>query len=198
MTDFRKPRADRWDAALSEAQRWAIYERSRRFPWPDMTTWLAEEHHITVSRNAYYRWQREMRVEESAHRIETALSVKENVRREMDAVGDMDRELEFAWEQLAMESALKGDEEAGMRYLAMSMKLRESALERAKLQIKKDAEARAQEKLALDRERFRRDTCELFLKWHADKRAAEIADSKGIGTDEKVNKLGQLIFGEDW
>jgi hypothetical protein len=159
VTDFRKPRADRWDAALSEAQRWAIYERSRRFPWPDMTTWIEEEHHITVSRNAYYRWQREMRTEESAHRIETALSVKENVRREMDAVGDMDQELEFAWEQLAMESALKGDEEAGMRYLAMSMKLRESALERAKLQIKKDAEARSSESLRLEREKFEDQKC---------------------------------------
>lgn len=52
--------------------------------------------------------------------------------------------------------------------------------------------------LALARDKFQRDTCELFLKWYADKRAKDIAGAKGVGTTEKVDRLGELIFGEDW
>ena len=95
-----------------------------------------------------------MRQQESSHRIEQSLSVRENVRREMAAVGDMDDELQFAWQQLAMESALKGDGQAGVRYLAMAMKIRESAFAQWKLRLMEQAEARAKEKLGLDREKF--------------------------------------------
>ena len=71
-------------------------------------------------------------------------------------------------------------------------------LETEKLALKREAEARAQESLKLEQEKYRRDTCELFVKWAKDARAMEIANSKGLGSDEKVEKLGQLIFGEDW
>jgi hypothetical protein len=150
-----KRRIDAFDAGLTEEQRWQLYDRMQRFAWYDVAAWAAEQFKIPApSRAGLYRFTAAMRERESAHRIETALSVRENVRRQMDAVGDMDGELEFAWEQLAMESAMKGDADAGLRYLAMSMKLRESALERDKLSIKREAEARAQASLALDREKF--------------------------------------------
>ena len=56
----------------------------------------------------------------------------------------------------------------------------------------------SEREIELAEKRFQRDTCELFLKWYADKRAKEIANAKGIGTNEKVDRLGKLIFGEDW
>jgi len=71
-------------------------------------------------------------------------------------------------------------------------------LEKAKFELKKEAEARAREALRLQREKFQRETCELFVKWAQDKRAKQIANSKGIGSQEKVEKLGKLIFKEDW
>lgn len=55
----------------------------------------------------------------------------------------------------------------------------------------------AQEKLDLDRAKYQRDTCELFLKWYADKAASDIASGSGDRT-EKIEALGKLIFGEDW
>jgi hypothetical protein len=49
----------------------------------------------------------------------------------------------------------------------------------------------------LEREKFQRETCELFLKWAADRRAQEIAVSGGLAQSEKIQKLRQLMFPED-
>jgi hypothetical protein len=50
----------------------------------------------------------------------------------------------------------------------------------------------------LELQKFQRETCELFLKWAADQRAQEIAASGGLAQSEKIERLGQLMFGEDW
>jgi hypothetical protein len=52
--------------------------------------------------------------------------------------------------------------------------------------------------LDLQRKRFQRETCELFLTWFEDKRAVEIAGAKDLDADQRTNQLGQLIFKEDW
>jgi hypothetical protein len=181
MPTDRKARIDRWDAELTEEQRWQAYDRFRRFPWSDVRDWVAAEFHVPQpSRSALYEWARDMRERESEHRITEALSVKANVQRQMAAVGDMDGELQFSWEQLAMESSMRGDHEAGVRYLAMAMKLRESALEREKLRLKQDAEQRAQAKLDLDREKF--ETAERRLE--ATRAAVKQLDQAGGLTPE--------------
>ena len=51
--------------------------------------------------------------------------------------------------------------------------------------------------LELNRQKFQRDTVELFLKWNADKTAKEIASSNSTHAD-KIEQLGQAMFGEDW
>ena len=53
------------------------------------------------------------------------------------------------------------------------------------------------EELKLAREKYQRDTAELFLKWHQDKSAADIAGSDTSNAD-KIERLGQLMFGETW
>jgi hypothetical protein len=53
------------------------------------------------------------------------------------------------------------------------------------------------EKLELERKKFQRETCGLFLKWYGDKKAREIVESRD-GNAEKIEKLGRAIFGEDW
>lgn len=45
--------------------------------------------------------------------------------------------------------------------------------------------------------RLKRETCELFLTWWEDKRAREIA-SGGSTNAEKIERLGKLMFGEDF
>lgn len=51
--------------------------------------------------------------------------------------------------------------------------------------------------LDLDRKKFKRETLELFVKWSADKRAAEILSS-GATHEEKLKALDQTLFPEDW
>jgi hypothetical protein len=54
-----------------------------------------------------------------------------------------------------------------------------------------------QAQLELDRRRFQRETCELFLKWAEDQQARAIA-AGGQTNSEKIERLGQLMFGDDW
>lgn len=51
--------------------------------------------------------------------------------------------------------------------------------------------------MELEREKFQRDTCELFLKWYSDEQARTIAGSTQTNS-EKIERLGQLMFGEEW
>ena len=53
------------------------------------------------------------------------------------------------------------------------------------------------EEISLAREKYQRETCELFLKWHADKHANELASADTSNAD-KIEKLGQLMFGDTW
>jgi hypothetical protein len=46
--------------------------------------------------------------------------------------------------------------------------------------------------------KFQRQTCDLFKKWYADKRAIDVVENPGLSADEKTNMLGQIMFGEDW
>jgi len=46
-------------------------------------------------------------------------------------------------------------------------------------------------------QKFQRETCELFLRWASDQRAAEIASSTASNAD-KIERLGSLMFGEAW
>ncbi|ODU24543.1 MAG: hypothetical protein ABS95_01760 [Verrucomicrobia bacterium SCN 57-15] len=51
--------------------------------------------------------------------------------------------------------------------------------------------------LNLARQKFQRETCKLFIQWSEDQRAKSIAES-GASNAEKIEQLGQLMFGEDW
>ena len=57
--------------------------------------------------------------------------------------------------------------------------------------------ALAREQLTLEQHRFRRETCQMFLKWFEDRRAADIAAGSETNS-AKIERLGQLMFGEEW
>lgn len=57
--------------------------------------------------------------------------------------------------------------------------------------------ARDQEAGLLDKIKFQRETCELFVKWSADKAAQEVLRANSSNS-EKIERLGELMFGEDW
>ena len=53
------------------------------------------------------------------------------------------------------------------------------------------------QELALARERFQRDTCELFVKWATDQRALQLAAAP-LSNETKIEEMGKLMFGELW
>lgn len=53
------------------------------------------------------------------------------------------------------------------------------------------------DELELARQKFQRETCEAFLKWYEDRQARDIAGS-GASYADKIDRLGQLMFGEGW
>jgi hypothetical protein len=65
------------------------------------------------------------------------------------------------------------------------------------LELKGKDSDQNQQKLDLDRKRFQRQTCELFLKWAEDDRAKKVLDSRDSNS-EKIEQIGQVMFGEDW
>ena len=56
----------------------------------------------------------------------------------------------------------------------------------------------AQDQADLARKKFQRDTCDLFVKWFADKRAQDVAADPALSPDQKTELLGKVMFGEDW
>lgn len=68
--------------------------------------------------------------------------------------------------------------------------------DRRKLELDRERLGQGAEALELERQKFQRTTCELFLKWYEDKRALEAASSGDNA--ERIEKLGQLMFGEDF
>ena len=66
-----------------------------------------------------------------------------------------------------------------------------------KLQMQKKALLQKERQIVLEEQKFQRTTCELFAKWQADKRAVDLANGAGDNA-EKIEKLGQLMFGDTW
>lgn len=63
-------------------------------------------------------------------------------------------------------------------------------------QIERDLN-RKDEAFRIVTQKFQRDTCELYIRWSNNRRAAELAASD-ISHAEKIAALGQLMFGDDW
>lgn len=66
-----------------------------------------------------------------------------------------------------------------------------------KLELEKIRLRQKDEALLIEKKKFQRTTCELFLKWFDEKSARDIAKS-GLSNAEKIETLGKAMFGEDW
>lgn len=66
-----------------------------------------------------------------------------------------------------------------------------------KLEILRKRLAQTEEALQLAQKKFQRSSCELFVKWFDDQRVKGIL-AGAEANDIKTEKLGQVIFGEDW
>jgi len=76
--------------------------------------------------------------------------------------------------------------------------LRSSENAAQKVALAEEKNAIAKEQLELSRAKFERDTTRLFIKWAQSKDALALATDKRLGSDEKTERLGRLMFGDLW
>jgi hypothetical protein len=98
---------------------------------------------------------------------------------------------------LLEELAEDGDAEQIETLVSSLYLLRQGDLEKEKIGIRKKVLDQRDQVIELNKKRFQRQTCELFLKWYADQRVKEVVESRSTNA-EKIELLGQRIFEEDW
>jgi len=81
----------------------------------------------------------------------------------------------------------------GQKVFSLLAMKNESAEDWSRIQKTRQRE----ELIKIERQKFQRETCELFLKWQADEEAKKIATSSA-SNKEKIEALGKKMFGEDW
>jgi hypothetical protein len=140
-------------------------------------------------KGGYQEWLKdETQVERTRQRAELAMRLAKaaggNVAQSIIArmAGDIDEKLD----SLSDEDVLK------LKPILDTMN------EAEKMRLKKIEVEQKGEALDILRQKFQRDTAKLFLKWYTSQKAKDIADQPESGSDEKVERLGRLMFGEDW
>ena len=78
------------------------------------------------------------------------------------------------------------------------VKLRASENAAQKVALAEEKNAIQKEQLELSRAKFERDTTRLFIKWAQNKDALALATDRRLGSDEKTERLGRLMFGDLW
>ena len=95
----------------------------------------------------------------------------------------------------ALESA-DDDKIADLAKALVQLRSSENAAQKVALAEEKNAIQK--EQLELNRAKFERDTTRLFIKWAQSKDALALATDKRLGSDEKTERLGRLMFGDLW
>ena len=151
----RKVRIDRWDADLTEEQRWAAYDKAHGTPWYLWAQWVREQYGAEVSRAGYYRWMASMREGASNRRLEQAAIAIAEAGKLADRAGNGDKILAGAYKALAADAAMSsGDAETAQRYVQMAMAIEDRVRGKYELELKEAAQKTRDEMLRLAREKF--------------------------------------------
>ena len=95
--------------------------------------------------------------------------------------------------------ALEGADEDKIADLTRALAaLRSGENAAQKVALAEEKNAIQKEQLSLSRAKFERDTTRLFVKWAQSKDALALAADKRLGSDEKTERLGRLMFGDLW
>lgn len=170
-----KPRSDAWDAPLTEAQRWQAYAHFRRSPWHEVSAWVEDQFGLPPpGRSALYRWARRMRQEESAHRIEQAVTARDEVGALAAAACQDDSRLIEAYKSMAADLAMRsGDADGARKFTEMALALADSQRRRLELELKARAQETKDAALKLAREKF-------------EAAEARLASAKDVVTDARL------------
>jgi hypothetical protein len=188
-TALTKPRSDAWDAPLDEAQRWRAYAQFRRSPWFKVSTWIADEFKLPPpSRTSLYRWAARMRALESAHRIEQAVTARDEVDALAASAGQTDARLIDAYKTMAAEIAMRtGDAATASTYTRMALDLAAAQAKRSELDLKARAQETKDAALRLAREKFVAAEARLSS-------AKSVASDATLTDEQRIAKIKE-IFG---
>ncbi len=172
----RKPRADSKLKTLPEERQAAIAEYARAKTLAETLLWLREDGLQTsaAALSEFLSWfALQQQLQRNASTVETLLAnlshdLPEASPEKIQAIG------QSFFSALALEQ-----QDAKGWFLTQQINLKN-------------------QQLSLDREKFQRETCEMFLKWYSEKAAKEIIEAPGLSQKDKIEKLGQQMFGDLW
>ena len=160
---------------------------------------LLAEHKLEASLGVLSNWYKQhaidWRLERALERITTGVTKADAVQAELSAnAAKLFDATKALMGQAAFDRALEGGKELSVDDIGS---LLEMSIHAERSEAKRVDQALKREDQLLARQRFQRETCELFLRWAEDQRAKEVVASEG-GNESKIERLGQLMFGPVW
>ncbi len=189
----KKPRGDSKLKTLPAERQAAIMEYLAAHTQADTIKWLREDGLQTsaAALSEFYSWyQLRAQLQEDETTAETLL---DQLKKEVPELSE--EQLDQLGQRTFSLLAIRRQDLGG--FVKVRSARARGEIERAKLELREKAEQRLQEKLGLERQRFQRETASLVLKHAEDARVKEISGGSGTNA-EKIERLGQLMFGEDW
>lgn len=198
-----KPRSDAKLLNLPEEQQAQLAEwLLSGMPYHVAQKRVADEFGIQVGLGTFTGFWNDVCAPALIRRRANAVSMANEVAAEAAASpGKFDAATIDAIRQRAFELAISPHSQAKevKSLFVLLQKGRDQDIEAEKLRLQTEQRARdlaiREQQLQLDRERYERETCELFLRWRRNDRAAEIADGQATNA-EKIAALRQLMFEE--
>lgn len=156
MEAKRKLRKDAWWSDLSEDLRWRIFDETRSMPWQDAVARAAELTGVPApSRSMWYRYEKAMRSEAMARRVELAAQARAEAGRLADAagaVGETAKAFLSMATEIAMRTGSAADAEAWTR---MATQLYTAAAQNRGLAIRAEAARLARDKFNAAEQRLK-------------------------------------------
>ena len=167
-------RIDRWDAPLTEVQRWEAYETALRFPYAAFAAWAVKKFALekAPSCSSFHAWKNAMRKDEGTHRVQTLIQTRLELAN-LSAVKAAPADMADALVSLGSEAALSGDLDAAKKLVEMAASISDGQIKARKLQIQ-------EQELKLSREKFEA----------AERRNA---DTKAVTEDETLSEAEKLL-----
>ncbi len=148
-------RPDSWAASLTEEQSWALYYKARGLRWNEAADWAVKEFGCDApSRTAFYAWQKRMRSEESAHRLEQA-AISSAEAAALAKEKTKDAATVDAFKAMAVDLALRtGNAKEAERFVMAAVAVQDRILKERELALKARGQETRDEQLRLAREKF--------------------------------------------
>ncbi|MFN0068332.1 MAG: hypothetical protein ACKVYV_11925 [Limisphaerales bacterium] len=189
----KKPRSDSPLRGLEDDQQAEVIGWLKTLSQPEARAKIQAAHGFAPGNTTLSKfwtwWHQEQRFARNMGLVESLMRrVKEA------APGITDEELDdFGYRQLSLLALEEGDAQS---FAKLRGQRHEALLGRDKLELARKAEARAREALELEREKFRRETCEMVLRHARDERVRSIESSDASHAD-KLRALDAILFPED-